>query len=1183
MPDPSFVHLCVHSEYSLVDGLVRIKPLVQRVAQAGMAAVALTDQSNLFALVKFYKAAQASGIKPLIGTDLWIRDEGDSNTPFRLLLLVQNETGYRNLTRLVSRSYREGQHLGKPLLERGWLDRESCEGLIALSGGRRGDVGRALLHEDREAAAGYLRGWLELFGDRYYLELQRTGREREEQCLHASVALAASHTVPVVATNDVRFLDAGDFEAHEVRVCIHEGRTLDDPRRARHYSEQQYLRSPEEMAELFCDIPEALDNSVEIARRCTLELSLGENFLPDFELPEGMTIEAFFSQESYRGLDQRLQQLFGSDPEQLARLTPSYRERLQLELDVINQMGFPGYFLIVADFIQWAKDNDIPVGPGRGSGAGSLVAYALKITDLDPIEHDLLFERFLNPERVSMPDFDVDFCMDKRDRVIDYVANRYGRDSVSQIITYGSMAAKAVVRDVGRVLGHPYGFTDRIAKMVPFEVGMTLTKALAESEELAQAYRDEEEVTQLIDMAKKLEGVARNAGKHAGGVVIAPTVLTDFTPLYCEPGGDNLVTQFDKDDVEQVGLVKFDFLGLRTLTIVDWALKTVNRERGEQGLEPIDIAAIAMDDEASFKLLKRGETTAVFQLESRGMKELIKKLQPDCFDDITALVALFRPGPLQSGMVDDFIARKHGRQEVVYPHPDLEPILNSTYGVILYQEQVMQIAQVLAGYSLGGADLLRRAMGKKKPEEMAKQRAIFMEGAVARGVEADTATYIFDLMEKFAGYGFNKSHSAAYALVSYQTMWLKSHFPAAFMAAVLSADMDSTDKVVTLIDECRSMGLKVNPPHVNRSQFMFTIGDEKTVVYGLGAIKGVGESAIESILASRERDGDFSDLFDFCRRIDLRKANRRVLESLIRAGALDQLGPNRATLMAQLPLALRMAEQQHAMQETGQSDLFGMANPEPSAPDTQVLPAASEEWAEELRLQGEKETLGLYLTGHPIDRYRDEFSGLGVTPIASLSLDGGPGGGNGGYRRRGQRVVVAGLVVAVSQRQTQRGRMASLQLDDRSGRIEVTLFSDACEAYADLLAEDRVLLVTGNLNHDEYRGGLAIRVDQVMEFEHARVLNATAIHFAIDHSDAEPAEGKGDDCLQALQQLLTAYRGGDCQLRLHYRCNQARAMIALGDEWRVRPTDELLRRLDRLTLSGRVRVKYGAKSGAPSR
>ncbi|MCB1857106.1 MAG: DNA polymerase III subunit alpha [Gammaproteobacteria bacterium] len=1179
MSDPSFVHLLVHTEYSLVDSLVRIKPLVKAAVGFGMPALAITDQCNLFALVKFYQAAQAAGIKPIIGVDAWLRDQADINKPFRVLFLIQNKEGYLNLTRLVSRSYREGQHLGRPMLERSWLNRENCAGLIVLSGAHQGDVGRALLSGRRKQAKNYLNSWLELLDDRYYLQLQRTGRESEEDALHASVALAAESGVPVVATNDVRFLAAEDFEGHEIRVCIHEGRTLDDFRRAKHYSDQQYLRSEEEMVALFSDIPEALENSVEIAKRCNLELSFGKAYLPEFSVPQGMTIEEYFSQASYRGLEERLASLpLYKNQDAVKPLHEAYRTRLQLELDVINQMGFAGYFLIVADFIQWAKDNDIPVGPGRGSGAGSLVAYALKITDLDPIEHDLLFERFLNPERVSMPDFDVDFCMEKRDRVIDYVARRYGRDSVSQIITFGSMAAKAVVRDVGRVLGHPYGFTDRIAKMVPFDIGMTLTKALAESEELRRAYDHEEEVNQLIEMAKKLEGLARNAGKHAGGVVIAPTVLTDFTPLYCEPGGANLVTQFDKDDVEKAGLVKFDFLGLRTLTIVDWALKTINSERAHQGLDPLDITAIPMNDGASFELLKSGETTAVFQLESRGMKELIKKLRPDCFDDITALVALYRPGPLQSGMVDDFIARKHGDQRVVYPHPELAPILKPTYGVILYQEQVMQIAQVLAGYSLGGADLLRRAMGKKKPEEMAKQRSIFMTGALARGVEEHIASHIFDLMEKFAGYGFNKSHSAAYALVSYQTMWLKAHYPAAFMAAVLSADMDNTDKIVTLIEDCRNMKLEVSPPHINRSRFMFTVAGAR-IIYGLGAIKGVGESAIESIIQVREAQGPYHDLFDFCRRIEMRKVNRRVLEAMIRAGALDELGPNRASLMAQLPLALRMAEQHQSTRQAGQGDMFGLGgegvNP---VVDPQVIPIDTEEWEDELRLQGERDTLGLYLTGHPIDRYRREFPGLGITRIADLAAQAEREDTRGNRRWSGLRVMIAGLAVAVSHRQTQRGQMGSVVLDDRTARIDVALFSEVYTTYRDLLTVDRVLVIVGNLTHD-YQGSPTVRVEQVLPFEQARALAAGCLYLSVDHELLTCDNSKGSRLLE-LEQLLAPYTGGGCPLRFNYRNHCGRVVLALGDAWKVNPTDELIRRLERMLGAGRVEVKYATRQSS---
>jgi len=1173
---PTFVHLRLHSEYSLVDGVVRIKPLVKAVADAGMPAVAVTDQCNLFAMVKFYRAALAAGVKPIVGVDLWLRNETDANNPFRLVLLVQTNEGYRNLTRLVSRSYLEGQHLGRPMLDRSWLD-GACDGLIALSGGRDGDVGLALQNGDRVQAELLLDGWLELFGDRYYLELNRTGREREEDCLHASVELAMARDVPVVATNDVHFLKADEFEAHEVRACIHEGRTLDDPRRPKNFSDQQYLRDPQEMQELFADIPEALENSLEIAKRCNLELTLGENYLPDFPVPEGMTIGEFLAAESRTGLDQRLQTILDPSAPDYAAQRKVYDDRLQIELDVIVSMGFPGYFLIVADFIQWAKDNGVPVGPGRGSGAGSLVAYVLKITDLDPIEHDLLFERFLNPERISMPDFDVDFCMDGRDRVIDYVARRYGRDAVSQIITYGSMAAKAVVRDVGRVLGHPYGFVDRIAKMIPFEIGMTLNKALEESDDLKQAYADEEEVQLLIDMAKSLEGLSRNAGKHAGGVVIAPTVLTDFSPLYCEAGGENLVTQFDKDDVEAVGLVKFDFLGLRTLTIVDWALKTINHGRQERGEAPIDIAAIPMDDEKSFQLLKACGTTAVFQLESRGMKDLIKKLQPDSFDDITALVALFRPGPLGSGMVDDFINRKHGRAAVDYPHPDLESILKPTYGVILYQEQVMLIPQVLAGYTLGGADILRRAMGKKKPEEMAKQRAVFTKGALERGVDEEVATHIFDLMEYFSGYGFNKSHSAAYALVSYQTLWLKAHYPAAFMAAVLSADMDHTDKVVTMIEECRGMELKVESPHVNCSEYMFTISGDDTVIYGLGAIKGVGQAAIEGIIEARKQNGHFADLFDFCSRIDLRKANRRVLESLVRAGALDELGENRATLMLNLPTALKMAEQQVADQAAGQNDLFGMGGDTQQLTQAKQLPLEeSDEWSEKERLQGEKETLGLYLTGHPIDRYEAELASIVTARIGNLEGIAETAKG-GGRRKGGPRVVVAGLVLSIRQIQTQRGRMASLVLDDRSGRIEVTLFSDVFEDNRELLAVDKVLVVAGGLSFDDFRGGLNIRVDQVFDFEQVRETRARHLLLKCDYRQLDEKGLSAAEFCLVLQQILETYRGGACPVRMTYQCQDAKGSMDLGAEWHIHPTDELLFRLERLLGRENVKVVYGAR------
>ena len=872
-PAPTFIHLRLHTEYSLQDGLTDIKALAKRCAKLGMPAVAVTDHSNLFALVKFYKAAQGEGVKPIAGADVLVYNDPEPASPHLLSLYVQNEAGYLALTELISRAYRENQHHGVPMVMADWLEMRN-EGLIALSGARQGQIGRALLAGNKDEARRQCEHWLKVFDNRFYLELQRTSRPQEEPYILGAVDLAVEFDAPVVATNDVRFLDASDFEANEARVCIHQGRVLDDPRRPRDYSDQQYLKSPEEMAALFADLPEALENSVEIARRCNIKLTLGKNYLPQFPVPDGMTPAEFFAEESRKGLRERLAVRPPTGRGSLEDRTRAYEDRLELEIGVINQMNFPGYFLIVADFIQWAKNNQIPVGPGRGSGAGSLVAYALKITDLDPIEFELLFERFLNPERVSMPDFDVDFCMDRRDEVIAYVAEKYGRDQVSQIITYGSMAAKAVVRDVGRVLGHSYGFVDKIAKLIPFELGITLDKALTDSEDLKKLYDTDEEVRTLIDLGKALEGITRNAGKHAGGVVIAPSQLIDFSPLYCEQGGDNLVTKFDKDDVEAVGLVKFDFLGLRTLTIIDWALETINKQLAEKGQPPVDITRIPLDDPKSYELLKSCQTTAVFQLESRGMKDLIKRLKPDCFEDIIALVALFRPGPLQSGMVDDYINVKHCKQKAEFPHPCLEPILKPTNGVIVYQEQVMKIAQDMAGYTLGGADLLRRAMGKKKPEEMAKQREIFVTGATEKGIDTSISGYIFDLMEKFAGYGFNKSHSAAYALVSYQTAWLKAHFPAAFMAAVLSSDMDKTDKVVVFIEECRQMKLPIRPPDINRSEFRFTVLPDGSIQYGLGAIKGVGENAITYLLEERKKNGPYADRFALRRSMRLHRSYR---------------------------------------------------------------------------------------------------------------------------------------------------------------------------------------------------------------------------------------------------------------------------------------------------------------------
>ena len=954
----------------------------------------------------------------------------------------------------------------------------------------------------------------------------------------------------MVATNDVRFIDKEDFDAHEARVCIHQGLALADPRRIHQYSAQQYLRSADEMEQLFVDLPSALQNTVEIAKRCSVKLNLGNNYLPNFPIPEGSTTEKYLSHLSETGLEERLQQLFPSkSAEELTVCRVQYDERLKIELDVINSMGFAGYFLIVADFIQWAKSNGVPVGPGRGSGAGSLVAYALKITDLDPLEYELLFERFLNPERVSMPDFDIDFCMEGRDRVIDYVAEKYGRQSVSQIITFGTMAAKAVIRDVGRVFGHPYGFVDKLAKLIPFEIGITLSKALEQEPELQRRYDEEEDVKELIDLALKLEGITKNAGKHAGGVVIAPSQLTDFTAIYCEEGSTQIVSQFDKDDVEAAGLVKFDFLGLRTLTIIDWALMTINKQRQEQNLPLVDISQIPTDDEPSFDLLKACKTTAVFQLESRGMKELINRLQPDCFEDIIALVALFRPGPLQSGMVDDFIDRKHGRATVDYPHPDLEPILKPTYGVILYQEQVMQIAQVLANYTLGGADLLRRAMGKKKPEEMAKQREFFTEGATARDVDKEVATGIFDLMEKFAGYGFNKSHSAAYALVAYQTAWLKAHYPAAFMAAVMSSDMDNTDKVVTFIDECAHMKLTVLPPSVNQSLYHFTVSDDNTIIFGLGAIKGVGESAIDCITLERIENGPYKDLFSFCQRLDLRKVNRRVLEALNKSGAFDEWKVERAVITASIEKALKVAEKEHQNQSSGQFDLFTILDA--SAQEQSYIQAKP--WSEAQRLDNEREVLGFYLTGHPADQYRREFSDY-IIPISQL---------NPSIHKKG---AICGQVAGVRKVYTKRGKLlVIIGIEDATARIDVVVFSEVFETFTSSIASGDMLVIEGEISHDDYSGGVKMSASQLLTIPAARLKFARCLELRLNQQNAT--------LVSSLQALLKAHNG-KCGVQIIYNNDLAKASLNVAPSWHVMPSDELLELLGNLLGEEQVVMQY---------
>ena len=1156
-----FVHLHLHSDYSLIDGLIRIKPLVSAIAEAGMPAVALTDQHNFFAAVKFYSAAISAGIKPILGADLRLRDEADTKGNSRFVVLCQNMIGYHNLCRLLSRAYIEGQHLGVPMLDFSWLEGQT-EGLICIASSREGLLSKTLLNEQKDEVNSIVNQWASLFPDRLYLELIRTGREDDERYIDAALDIAHEFDLPVVATNDVRFIDPEQFEAHEAKVCISDGRLLDDPRRPRNYSTEQYLRSAEEMVALFSDIPDAIENTVEIAKRCNVELSLDQHFLPDFPVPEGMSIAEFLTQESREGLEERLATLFTKESDRQDK-RESYDERLKIELDVINEMGFPGYFLIVADFINWAKNNDIPVGPGRGSGAGSLVAYALEITDIDPLQYDLLFERFLNPERVSLPDFDIDFCMEGRDKVIEYVSQHYGRDHVSQIITYGTMAAKAVLRDVGRVLGLPYGLVDSLAKLVPFELKMTLTKALEQEPLLKERYDKEEDVKTLIDLALQLEGLTRNVGKHAGGVVIAPKSLTEYTPIYCEHNGAGLVSQYDKDDVESVGLVKFDFLGLRTLTVIDWTIKNLSAILPADEFSKIDITNLPLNDRASYELLKRCETTAVFQLESRGMKDLIKRLQPDTFEDIVALVALFRPGPLQSGMVDDFVNRKHGRAEVNYPHPDLEPILKPTYGVIVYQEQVMQIAQVLAGYSLGSADMLRRAMGKKKAEEMAQQRAFFLEGAHNRGIDERTAGPIFDLMEKFAEYGFNKSHSAAYALIAYQTAWLKAHYPAAFMAAVLSADMDNTDKIVGLIDECRDMKLTVLPPDVNHSKIRFTVADDKTIRYGMGAIKGVGEAALEGIVEERRNGEEYSSLYDFCRRVDMKKINRRVMDGLVKSGAFDELGGHRASLEASLIKATHIAEQYRRDRDSGQNDMFGVIVVDQATVENEPLVEALE-WSKEQLLLAEKETLGLYLSGHPIDRYVKELALFIPKRISQLDAPEAKG-----YKRNEIPVITAGLIVAIRTMKSKNGgRMAFVTLDDRTARLEVRVFADVYEQYQAALQPDKLVVIQGKIGQDNFTGGLAVTAEVVYDVARAREMCGKALVVKIDNQSDDHG------WVDFLKTTMDPFKNGLIPVEVDYRNQDARSVISLGADWKVTPSDDLLASLESSPLVIEVIMKY---------
>ena len=1174
MPQPSYVHLRLHSEYSISDGMVRVGEAVAAALSDAMPALALTDLNNFFGLIKFYKAARSAGIKPIIGCDVFISNDSDRDRPYRLLLLCQSGSGYLLLCRLLSRAYLENQHRGRAELRREWLH-QGTDGLIALSGAHLGDVGNALLSGNAVQARKFAQEWAGLFGNRYYLEVQRAGFTDEEHYILAVSQLAAELGLPVVATHPVQFLTDEDFKAHEARVCIAEGYVLNDKRRARSYTSQQYFKSQAEMAELFADLPEALQNSVEIARRCSLKLTLGKPRLPDFPTPKGQGLDDYLRDQAASGLQQRLEMLYPDMTERAARL-PEYKQRLAFETETIIKMGFPGYFLIVADFIRWAKENGVPVGPGRGSGAGSLVAYSLGITDLDPLRYGLLFERFLNPERVSMPDFDVDFCQDGRERVIDYVKNKYGAASVSQIATFGTMASKAVIRDVGRVMDFPYGLCDRLSKAIPVEgvKPVSLKKAREMEPEITAIAESEEGVPELLELAERLEDLTRNVGMHAGGVLIAPGQLTDFCPLYCADNSASVVSQFDKDDVEDIGLVKFDFLGLRTLTILDWAMRHVARLAG--GDARFTLETMPLDDAPTYELLTKANTTAVFQLESRGMKDMLKQARPDRFEDIIALVALYRPGPMD--LIPDFVRRKHG-EKFEYPHPAVEPVLRETYGIMVYQEQVMQMAQIVGGYSLGGADLLRRAMGKKKAEEMAQHREIFIDGALKNGTAKALAGNLFDLMEKFAGYGFNKSHAAAYALVAYQTAYLKVHHPAAFMAATLSGDMDNTDKVhIFYIDALQQFvsqpgsgektRLRILPPDVNSSGYVFSPVDETTIAYGLGAIKGTGAAAISSIVKAREGE-PFKDLFDFCRRVDKRIVNRRTVEALIRAGAFDSLNDHRASLMASVDAALASADQQ--ARAANQNSLFGHEEADVAL---KVKHAEVPRWTLREQLAHEKSSLGFYLGGHPYQEYAEELAHFIKVRLSDLtpqfvgqskSSDSGGGQGTGQASRRGVQVLLAGIVAGLRIQQTRRGRMAIVTLDDGSAQVELTVFNEIYEANRPWIREDELLVVRGKASMDEYSGNVRISGEELFDFASARSTFAQKLALRCN----------GNASVAQLKELFTPYRDGKCPVQIHYRNEIASCQLRLGEAWQVTLHEDLLRDLRKLLHEENVKVVYG--------
>lgn len=1156
MSAPQFVHLRLHSEYSIVDSTLRIDEAIKLATKDEQRALAITDLGNLFGFVKFFKAAKAKNIKPICGVDAWIdaRIAGDASSadaaPFRVLLLAESQAGYLKICQWLTRAFRENQLRGKALIKPTWFDRDDAApgsdtaDVFCLSGGWFGDVGLALRYGQSANAERAARVWQQRFPGRYAMEIHRAGFKDEHHFVGASVALANKLKIPVVATHPIQFATAQDFHSHDARVCIAEGYTLGDPRRAQTFNEKQHFLTQAEMVEKFSDYPQAIANTVAIATRCTLNLQLGKNYLPDFPLPDGVTIEAHMRNEVLAGLEKRLEVLF-TDVAQRDAERPRYVARCEFEIATILKMGFPGYFLIVADFIGWAKNNGVPVGPGRGSGAGSLVAYSLGITDLDPLQYNLLFERFLNPERVSMPDFDIDFCQDGRDRVIDYVRNKYGAESVGQIATFGTMAAKAAVRDCGRVLDMPYTFVDGVAKLIPFQPGKwtTLTPMPADPKDraantiyakeaeplLLERERNEEDVAALLALAEQLEGLPRNVGMHAGGVLIAPGKLTDFCPLYAQEEGSSMVSQFDKDDVEAVGLVKFDFLGLTTLTILDWTIRFCKR------LDPtfeIDLQKLPLDDASVYQMIRERRPIAIFQFESSGMQDLILKTRPKRLEDLTALNALYRPGPME--LIPDYIARKDNKQAVEYYDDRLKPMLEETLGIMVYQEQVMQAAQIIGGYSLGGADLLRRAMGKKKPEEMAKHRLIFVDGAIKNGVSEALAKRLFDDMEKFAGYGFNKSHSAAYALLAYQTAYFKKHHTAAFVAANMSAVMNDTDKVRILLDDARELGITFEPPDVNAGEYRFVPVDRRTVRYGLGGVKGTGEGAVIEMLRAREEGGAFTDLFDFCKRVNTQTVNRRTVEALIKCGAFDKLHVNRASAFSSVGAALSEAERAQA--NASQNSLFG----DDSTVNTFALIDARP-WELLEKLANEKSALGLYLSGHPYDAYRKELAAVTTMPLIRIEPS-------------DTKQRLAGIVNAVRTINSRNGRMCFLTLDDRTAVFEVMIPAALFEAHRAWLKEDIALVIEAKVSQGREGMGTRVIADQLLNIDQARAQFARRLVVKLN---GKSAAKEASDLLGVLKPFV----GGSVAVSIDLRKDGYSGRIDLGEQWRITPKSELLAKI----------------------